>query len=94
MLKLYNICCKYYNNNNNFQKNFRISGVCGDPDVHDLTPMCTSHVKRSFPTDPQKTFLKRKKKKRKKKGKRKEKRKEKKTILITPLAKSNSEMRK
>jgi len=45
----------------------RIHGVWGDPDVHDLTPMCTSHVKRSFPTDPQKTFLKRKKKERKKK---------------------------
>ena len=45
----------------------RIRGVWGDPDVHDLTPTRTSHVKRSFPTDPQKTFLKRKKKERKKK---------------------------
>ena len=36
----------------------RIRGVWGDLDVHDLTPTRTSHVKRSFPTDPQKTFLK------------------------------------
>ena len=35
----------------------RIRGVWGDPDVHDLTPTRTSHVKRSFPTDPQKTFF-------------------------------------
>ena len=41
----------------------RIRGVWGDPDVHDLTPTRTSHVKRSFPTDPQKTFLKRKEEK-------------------------------
>jgi len=40
----------------------RIRGVWGDPGVHDLTPTRTSHVKRSFPTDPQKTFLKPKKK--------------------------------
>ena len=32
----------------------RIRGVWGDPDVHDLTPTRTSHVKRSFPKDPQK----------------------------------------
>ena len=32
----------------------RICGVWGDPDVHDLTPTRTIHVKRSFPTDPQK----------------------------------------
>ena len=51
----------------------RIRGVWGDPDVHDLTPTRTGHVKRSFPTDPQKTFLKRKKKKGKKKGKIKKK---------------------
>jgi len=36
----------------------RICGAWGDPDVHNLTPMRTSHVKRSFPTDPHKTFLK------------------------------------
>ena len=36
----------------------RIRGVWGDPDVHDLTPTRTSHVKRSFPTDPPKIFLK------------------------------------
>ena len=35
----------------------RIRGVWGDPDVHDLTPTRTSHVKRSFSTDPQKTFF-------------------------------------
>jgi len=32
----------------------RLSGVLGDPDVHDLTPMSTGHIKRLFPTDPQK----------------------------------------
>jgi len=83
--------------------NSRIRGVWGDPDVHDLTPKRTSHVRRSFPTDPQKTFLKRKKKKGEKKGKRKEEKErekkgkgkgKKKTILITPFAKSNNEMRK
>jgi len=36
---------------------FRLRGVWGDPDVHDLTPTRTSHVKRLFPTNPQKTFF-------------------------------------
>jgi len=35
----------------------RVSGVWGDPDVHDRTPMRTRHIERSVPTDPQKTFL-------------------------------------
>ena len=42
--------------NNNSKKSSRISGVWQDPDVHDLTPMCTRHIKRSVPTDLQKTF--------------------------------------
>jgi len=35
----------------------RISGVWGDPNVHDLIPMCTRHTERSVPIDPQKTIL-------------------------------------
>jgi len=30
--------------------------VWGDPDVYNLTPMHTGHIKRSFSTDPQKPF--------------------------------------
>ena len=38
----------------------RLSGVWGDLDVHDLTPMSTRYIERSIVTDPQKTFLKNK----------------------------------
>ena len=34
-------------------KSSRLSGVWGDPDVHDLTPMRTRHIERPVPTDPQ-----------------------------------------
>jgi len=35
--------------------------VWGDPDVYDLTPMCTRYIERLVPTDPHKTFLEKKK---------------------------------